>query len=147
MGFSAGGHLASTAGTHFNHVVIENKNNTSLRPDFMILIYPVISFSDSIGHTGSRDNLLGKNPSEEKIKEYSNELQVNANTPPAFLVHAGDDDVVKVRNSIDFYEAEQKNKIPVEMHIYPKGGHGFGMHNPTTKDQWMDRLRNWLLAL
>ncbi|HLK30461.1 MAG TPA: alpha/beta hydrolase [Puia sp.] len=144
MGFSAGGHLASTAGTHFNHIVIENKNNTSLRPDFMILIYPVISFSDSIGHIGSRDNLIGKNPSAKKINEYSNEMQVTANTPPAFLVHAGDDNAVKVQNSIHFYEAEQRNKIPAEMHIYPKGGHGFGMHNPTTKDDWMERLKNWL---
>jgi len=144
MGFSAGGHLASTAGTHFNKAVIENKNNTSLRPDFMVLVYPVISFTDSIGHIGSRDNLLGKNPSEEKIRAYSGELQVVANTPPAFLVHAGNDDVVKVQNSIRFYEAEQKNNIPAEMHIYPKGGHGFGMNNPTTKDLWMERLKNWL---
>jgi acetyl esterase/lipase len=147
MGFSAGGHLASTAGTHFNKAVIENKNKTSVRPDFMILIYPVISFSDSIGHIGSRDNLLGKNPSAEKIKEYSNELQITMNTPPAFLVHAGNDDAVKVENSIDFYEAEQKNNIPAELHIYPKGGHGFGMNNPTTKDQWMERLKNWLFGL
>jgi acetyl esterase/lipase len=147
MGFSAGGHLASTVGTHFDKTLIENKNNTSLRPDFMILIYPVISFSDSIGHIGSRDNLLGKNPSPEKIKEYSNELQVTKTTPPAFLVHAGDDDAVKVHNSIYFYEAEQKNKIPAELHIYPKGGHGFGMNNPTTKDLWMERLRNWLNGL
>ena len=144
MGFSAGGHLASTAGTHFDKAVIENKNNTSLRPDFMVLVYPVISFTDSIGHIGSRDNLLGKNPSEEKIRAYSGELQVVANTPPAFLVHAGNDDVVKVQNSIRFYEAEQKNNIPAEMHIYPKGGHGFGMNNPTTKDLWMERLKNWL---
>ncbi|MBS1947978.1 MAG: alpha/beta hydrolase [Bacteroidetes bacterium] len=147
MGFSAGGHLASTAGTHFTSPVIDNKKNTSLRPDFMILVYPVISFTDSIGHIGSRDNLLGKNPSPEKIKEYSNELQVNAGTPPAFLVHAGDDDVVKVQNSIYFYEAEQRNKLPAALHIYPHGGHGFGMNNPTTKDQWMERLRNWLPAL
>jgi len=144
MGFSAGGHLASTAGTHFDKAVIENKNNTSLRPDFMVLVYPVISFTDSIGHIGSRDNLLGKNPSEEKIRAYSGELQVVANTPPAFLVHAGNDDVVKVQNSIRFYEAEQKNNIPAELHIYPKGGHGFGMNNPTTKDLWMERLKNWL---
>ena len=144
LGFSAGGHLASTAGTHFNKAVIENKNNTSLRPDFMVLVYPVISFTDSVGHVGSRDNLLGKNPSEEKIRAYSGELQVVANTPPAFLVHAGNDDVVKVQNSIRFYEAEQKNNIPAEMHIYPKGGHGFGMNNPTTKDLWVERLKNWL---
>lgn len=144
MGFSAGGHLATTAGTHFDKAVIENKNNTSLRPDFMVLVYPVISFTDSIGHIGSRDNLLGKDPSAEKIREYSGELRVVANTPPAFLVHAGNDDVVKVQNSIRFYEAEQKNNIPAELHVYPKGGHGFGLNNPTTKDLWMERLRNWL---
>jgi acetyl esterase/lipase len=147
MGFSAGGHLASTAGTHFEKAVIENKNSTSLRPDFMILLYPVISFTDSIGHIGSRDNLIGKNPSPEKIKEYSNELQVTAKTPPAFLVHGGNDDVVKVQNSLYFYEALQKNNVPTELHIYPKGGHGFGMNNPTTKDQWMERLKNWLDGL
>jgi acetyl esterase/lipase len=144
MGFSAGGHLASTAGTHFNHVIIDNKKNISLRPDFLILIYPVISFSDSIGHVGSRDNLLGKNPSAEKIKEYSNELQVTVQTPPSFLVHAGDDGAVNVKNSIYFYEALQQNHVNAELHIYPKGGHGFGMNNPTTKDKWMERLQNWM---
>jgi acetyl esterase/lipase len=144
MGFSAGGHLASTAGTHFNHVIIDNKKNISLRPDFLILIYPVISFSDSIGHVGSRDNLLGKNPSAEKIKEYSGELQVTVQTPPSFLVHAGDDGAVNVKNSIYFYEALQQNHVNAELHIYPKGGHGFGMNNPTTKDKWMERLQNWM---
>ena len=117
MGFSAGGHLASTEGTHFTHELIANKKHTSLRPDFMILIYPVISFTDSIGHIGSRENLIGKNPSPEKIIEYSNELQVNANTPPAFLVHAGDDDAVKVQNSLYFYNALQKNHVPAELHV------------------------------
>jgi acetyl esterase/lipase len=146
MGFSAGGHLASTAATHFNTTVIENKPNINLRPDFAILVYPVISFSDSIGHIGSRDNLIGKNPSAEKIKEYSNELQVTEKTPPSFLVHAADDDVVKVENSINFFEALQKHHVLSEMHIFPKGGHGFGMHNPTTKTQWMDLLENWMDA-
>ena len=146
MGFSAGGHLASTAATHFNHIVIENKENINLRPDFAILIYPVISFNDSIAHIGSRDNLIGKNPSAEKIKEYSNELQVTEKTPPSFLVHAADDDAVKVENSLYFFEALQKNHVLSEMHIFPKGGHGFGMHNPTTKDQWMDLLKNWMDA-
>ena len=144
MGFSAGGHLASTAGTHFDRPVIENKSNISLRPDFMILIYPVISFDDSIGHIGSRDNLLGKNPSEEKIKYYSNELQVNSSTPPSFLVHAENDEAVKVQNSLYFFEALQKNKVPAELHIYPKGGHGFGMHNPTTKEDWVRCLKGWV---
>jgi acetyl esterase/lipase len=144
MGFSAGGHLASTAGTHFSKAVIENKQHVSLRPDFMVLIYPVISFSDSIGHIGSRDNLIGKNPAAEKIKYYSNELQVTTQTPPAFLVHANDDDVVKLQNSIAFYEALQKNKVPAEIHFYEKGGHGFGMNNPTSSDKWMDWLKTWM---
>jgi acetyl esterase/lipase len=146
MGFSAGGHLASTAGTHFTKAVIENKAGTSLRPDFMILGYPVISFSDSIGHRGSRDNLIGHHPSEELIKEYSNELQVTPQTPPTFLVQAGDDKTVNVENSIHFYEALLRNGVPAEMHLYPHGGHGFGLHNPTTNDQWIERLQNWLDA-
>ena len=146
MGFSAGGHLASTAGTHYSKAVIENKNNTSLRPDFMLLIYPVISFDDSIGHRGSRDNLIGKNPSEEKKNLYSNELQITANTPPAFLVHASDDDVVNVENSIVFYESLIKHKVPAELHIYQNGGHGFGMHLPKSKDLWMERCINWMTA-
>jgi acetyl esterase/lipase len=144
MGFSAGGHLASTAGTHFTHAVIENKKNISLRPDFMILLYPVISFSDSIGHTGSRNNLIGKNPSAEKIKYYSNELQVTKQTPPTFLVHAKDDNGVKVENSIDFYAALKKNNVPAEIHLYQKGGHGFGMNNQTSSDKWMDWLQAWM---
>jgi acetyl esterase/lipase len=146
MGFSAGGHLASTAGTHFNRVTIENKDNVSLRPDFMILLYPVISFSDSIGHRGSRDCLIGKNPEPSAILEYSNELQVTEQTPPAFIVHAGDDRTVQVVNSLYFYEALLHKKVPAELHIYPNGGHGFGLHNKTTKDQWLDRLKNWMDA-
>ena len=144
MGFSAGGHLASTAGTHFTKAVIDNKENTNLRPDFMILLYAVISFSDSLAHMGSRNQLIGKTPSAEKIKEYSNELQITPQTPPAFLVHAGDDKTVKVQNSINFYLSLLANKVPAEMHIYPGGGHGFGMDNPTTKDKWMESLQNWL---
>ncbi len=147
LGFSAGGHLASTAGTHFAKAVIDNKDNTNLRPDFMILLYPVISLSDSLAHMGSRNQLIGKTPTPEQIKAYSNELQVTASTPPTFIVHAGDDPGVKVQNSIQFYLALQKNKVPAELHIYPKGGHGFGMENPTTKDQWMDRLKNWMDGL
>jgi acetyl esterase/lipase len=144
MGFSAGGHLASTVGTHFSKAVIENKANINLRPDFMILLYPVISFSDSLAHIGSRNQLIGKSPSPEKIVEYSNELQVTSATPPTFLTHAGDDKTVKVQNSINFYLALLKNKIPAEIHIYPRGGHGFGMENTTTNDKWMERLKNWL---
>ena len=146
MGFSAGGHLASTLGTHFTQIVIDNKENINIRPDFMILGYPVISFSDSLAHIGSRENLIGKNASEDKIKLFSNELQVTPQTPPTFLIQAADDKTVKVENSIVFFEALQKNKVPVEMHIYQRGGHGFGLHNATTKDNWFNSAMNWLVS-
>jgi acetyl esterase/lipase len=146
MGFSAGGHLAATAATHYQKAVVTNAENTNLRPDFTILIYPVISFQNSFGHIGSRDQLIGKNPSQQKIDEYSNELQVNAKTPPAFLVHASDDDGVSPENSVMYYQQLIKNKVPAELHLYQKGGHGFGMNNPTTKDEWMERLKNWMKA-
>ena len=146
MGFSAGGHLASTAGTHFEKAVIENPKKINLRPDFMILGYPVISFDSEIMHGGSRENLLGKNPVQEKIYEYSNERQVTAKTPPTFLVHASDDQAVQPENSIRFYQALVKNKVPAELHIYQAGGHGFGLHNKTTTDNWMERLQSWLKA-
>ena len=144
MGFSAGGHLASTASTHFDKEYISNPNHISLRPDFSILGYPVISMTDSLTHHGSRDNLLGKNPSSETINNFSNELQVTKNTPPAFLVLAGDDDAVNPKNSIDYYEALLKNHVPAEMHIYQNGGHGFGTHLLEKKDNWMDVLRIWM---
>jgi acetyl esterase/lipase len=146
MGFSAGGHLAATASTHFDKAVIDNANAISLRPDFSILIYPVISFRDSLAHMGSRNNLVGKNPSWENIQDYSNEMQVNARTPPAFLVHASDDKSVKAGNSVRYYEALLKNNVSAELHLYQKGGHGFGMNNKTTIDKWMERLKNWLLS-
>ncbi len=148
MGFSAGGHLASTAATHFSsNVDVTNKDTTSVRPDFAILIYPVISFDSTITHKGSRNNLVGATASAEQIKLYSNELQVNAKTPPSFLVHAGDDGAVPVENSIRYYQACVKYKVPAEMHLYPKGGHGFGMFNKTTADNWMERLKNWLSGM
>jgi acetyl esterase/lipase len=146
MGFSAGGHLASTLGTHYTNVVIDNPNQTRLRPDFLVLIYPVINLSDSIGHLGSRDQLLGKNPTKQKINFYSNDLQVTADTPPAFLVHATDDKGVSVKNSLFFYQRLIRYNIPAELHVYENGGHGFGMNNPTTKDKWMDRLQAWLAS-
>jgi acetyl esterase/lipase len=144
MGFSAGGHLAATASTHFNKAVIDSPSTISLRPDFSLLIYPVISFTDSLTHMGSRNNLIGKNPSPDKIKEYSNELQVNAQTPPAFLVHANDDKAVKAANSIQYYEALRHHKVTAELRIYGQGGHGFGMNNKTTTDSWMERLKSWM---
>ncbi len=146
MGFSAGGHLASTAGTHFERPLIDNPDHVSIRPDFMILIYPVISADIAITHSGSFKNLLGSNASDQQLLLYSNEKQVTDKTPPTFLVHASDDGGVNPNNSIVFYQALLKNKIPAELHIYQKGGHGFGMHNATTKDEWMDRCKNWLNA-
>lgn len=143
-GFSAGGHLASTAGTHFQKVLIDNAESISLRPDFMILLYPVISFQDDIGHKGSRTNLIGPSPAKELIDLYSNELQVTKETPPSFIVHAGDDAGVKVENSLRFYEALNRNGVPAELFIYPKGGHGFGLVNPTSPDRWMDRCLDWM---
>jgi acetyl esterase/lipase len=143
IGFSAGGHLASTLDTHFDKVVIENKDKISLRPDFAMLIYPVISFGP-FAHAYSRENLVGKNPSAENLELYSNEKQVTANTPPTFLIHAEDDDVVPVQNSLLFYDALVKSKVKAEMHLFQEGGHGFGLHNPKSKDKWFDWAANWL---
>jgi len=142
MGFSAGGHLASTAATHFKKSYIPNIEAVNLRPDFAILIYPVVSFTEQIMHKGSRDLLLGKNPTPDQIELFSNELQVTAETPPTWLTHAGDDKVVPVENSIRFYEALLKNKVPAEMHLYPKGNHGFVLSQPI--EEWMQPLFRWM---
>ena len=145
IGFSAGGHLASTAGTHFYQSVIERKDTISLRPDFMMLLYPVISFGE-MAHKGSMHNLLGAEPTQDMIDLYSNEKQVKATTPITFIVQAEDDKTVPVQNSLMFYYALLANNIPAEMHIYPKGGHGFGLNNKTTKDYWFDSATHWLDA-
>jgi len=143
MGFSAGGHLASTAGTHFDKQVIENKANISVRPDFMMLMYPVISFGE-MAHKGSKDNLLGTGASQQKIDLYSNEKQVNTNTPITFLVHAEDDNVVPVQNTLMFYDALLKNNVKGEMHIYQAGGHGFGLINSKSSEHWFDWCKSWM---
>jgi len=142
MGFSAGGHLASSAGVHYDTILVENKQNTSLRPDFMILVYPVISFNDNIGHLGSRDRLLGQPSNEEQVKFFSNELQVNRDTPKTILFHASDDTVVPVENSLRFYNQLLENKIPAEMHLYSKGQHGFGS-TPSFED-WFNQCILWM---
>ena len=144
MGFSAGGHLASTAGTHFQKNYIDNPGHISLRPDFMILIYPVISFNKQIGHMGSMHNLLGASPSPEKINEYSNEIQVTDQTPQAFLVHAKDDDVVPAGNSIVFADSLKAHHVPAEVFLYEHGGHGFGMKNKTSSQDWMEPCIRWI---
>src|SRR5690606_27487095 len=140
MGFSAGGHLASTAATHFKKSLVENKNNTSLRPDFQILVYPVISMQDGLTHRDSKRKLLGSNPDKATTDLFSNELQVDSLTPPVYLTHSADDVTVDVDNSIFYFEKLRKNKVPVEMHIYPKGGHGFIFRH----QGWMDPLFAWM---
>ncbi|MBU3821408.1 alpha/beta hydrolase [Flavobacteriaceae bacterium XHP0103] len=140
MGFSAGGHLASSAATHFETSYIDNTKNTSLRPDFQILVYPVISMTSELTHGGSRDALIGKNPSEADVKLFSNEQQVEENTPPAYLTHTADDTTVDVDNSISYFESLRHHKVDAEMHIYPKGNHGFIFRH----QGWMDPLFAWL---
>jgi acetyl esterase/lipase len=143
MGFSAGGHLASTAATHFEKAYIPNPEKINLRPDFLILVYPVISMGDSLTHMGSRTNLLGSNPSVEQIRLFSNDLQVTANTPPTWITHTGDDTAVPVENSIRFYQALIKNKVLAEMHLMPKGNHGFILK--LQPGDWMGPLFDWVL--
>ncbi len=142
MGFSAGGHLASTAATHFEKSLIVNTDNINLRPDFLILVYPVISMQDNLTHPDSRTNLLGPNPSKEVIDLFSNELQVAENTPPTYITHSADDKLVDVDNSINFFEALRHKNVPVEMHIYPKGGHGFLLRQKP--EEWMVPLITWM---
>lgn len=143
IGFSAGGHLASTAGTHFNADLIENKTGSNLRPSFMILVYPVISMTDSLTRSSSRSHLLGIKPGLEKINWFSNEKHVTPNTPPTFLLHAGDDKGVSVLHSIWFYEALLKNKVPAELHVFYSGGHGF-WGNKDVKLHWFNQVENWM---
>jgi acetyl esterase/lipase len=145
MGFSAGGHVASSLSVHYNDVKVQNQEGVSLRPDFSVLIYPVINFG-SYTHPGSVKNLLGENPTDAQRRYFSGELHINAQTPPAFLVHANNDGAVPVKNSLAYDEALAKNKVAAEMHIYQGGGHGFGMYNKTTKDDWFESLKNWMTA-
>lgn len=140
LGFSAGGHLAASASTHYKTHLTSYKK---VRPDFTVLIYPVISFTDSIGHIGSRDALLGKRPGQQDIKAWSNEMLVNAKTPPAFLAHAKDD-WVNYKNSVMYAEALRAHKVRAELLLFPDGGHGFGMINPKASKQWPDELLIWL---
>jgi dipeptidyl aminopeptidase/acylaminoacyl peptidase len=138
-------------GTHYDYDKNSQRDNIdslSARPDFMVLIYPVITMNSVYTHQGSRNNLLGDHPEQELVDFYSSELHVNKNTPPTFLVHSSDDGAVPVMNSILFYQALQKEKIYSEMHIYPEGGHGFSLaigkgHLKT----WPDRLFEWIDSL
>ncbi len=151
MGFSAGGHLASTVSTHFDGgdpSSTDPVEQVSCRPDFSVLVYPVISFNGEFTHRGSREALIGKEPAKEMVDYFSNELQVTEQTPPAILIHSGDDRGVPVENSIAYYEALQASQIPSELHIYPYGGHGYSLavgrgHLST----WPDRVIEWIRYL
>lgn len=148
MGFSAGGHLASTAGTHFDSGNPEAEDpieRVSSRPTFMVLGYPVISFETEFTHRGSRSNLLGDNPDLNLVHHLSNETQVSTMTPPTFLVHTNEDRGVPAENSVLFYLALRKAGVPAELHIYQKGRHGLGMApDDPVFSSWADRLRDWL---
>jgi len=144
-GFSAGGHLASTAGTHFDngHPAEDPVEEASCRPDFLILAYPVITMDSSLTHLGSRVNLLGKNPDPKLVEDFSNEKQVSAETPPTFLFHTSTDSAVLPENSVQFYLALRKAKVPAELHIYEKGPHGVGL---APKDPVLSTWKNLLSA-
>jgi acetyl esterase/lipase len=148
MGFSAGGHLATTLSTHFdagNPHSDDPVEQQSCRPDFSVLVYPVISFTGYFRHNGSREALIGKDADESLVINYSNELQVTGDTPPAILIHSGDDKSVPVKNSVVYYEALQANNIPAEMHIYPYGGHGYSLAvGMGHLDTWPDRVIQWI---
>lgn len=144
IGFSAGGHLAATLSTNFSEITYESLDNTSPRPDFTILIYPVISMKNEIANKGSKEKLLGLNPSEELIKKFSSDLNVNSTTPNTFIAHATDDQSVPVENSINYYLALKNNKIQCELHLYEKGGHGFGLGVLDTSKNWTQDCENWM---
>lgn len=146
IGFSAGGHLASTLGTNFQTNYIVNKENTNLRPDFMMLCYPVISMKEEVCHKGSRNQLIGKKPTEELTQRFSNELHITPRTPITFIIHAQNDKTVPIINSIRFYEGLIANKVNAEMHIYQTGGHGFGLYNANQPQHWFELAKKWLLT-
>jgi acetyl esterase/lipase len=141
VGFSAGGHLASTLATHFNKLQIENPDNINLRPDFLVLVYPVISMDSKVTHLDSRRALLGEKPSDERINFFSNELQVTASTPPTLLLHAVDDKLVDVKNSILFLEALKHAGVPAEAHLLEKGDHGFFS---IPRERWQEPIIEWI---
>lgn len=151
LGFSAGGHLASTVSTQYAHEVDRAKDEVdklSARPDFSILAYPVISFRDASAHSGSRKNLIGDNAPQELIDRFSGELNVTEDTPPTFLVHAQDDSGVPIENSFLYYKALHAKGVPASLHIYPAGGHGFGFGlGKGPVDGWRDALLDWMKSL
>jgi acetyl esterase/lipase len=150
LGFSAGGHLASTVATHFTDATGDSADpidSASSRPDFLILVYPVITMRKRYTHLGSRENLIGPAPDTQLVNLLSNENHVTTETPPTFLVHATDDDVVPVENSLMFYEALHAARVPAEMHIYADGRHGFGLaQDDPVLSSWVDRCEAWMAS-
>lgn len=143
IGFSAGGHFASTLTTHYNDLRIADSDKINLRPDFSVLIYPVISFQQSV-HAGTMKNLLGPNASDSDKHYFSADQNITKKTPPVFLVHAKDDKTVPVENSYMLSESLKKNKVKTDQYIYEKGGHGFGLKNSTSDVDWFNLMADWL---
>jgi acetyl esterase/lipase len=150
LGFSAGGHLASSAATHFNENFYEPRDDidkVSCRPDFAVLIYPVITMLPPYTHRGSVQNLLGANPDKDLLEKLSNETQVTPQTPPTFLVSTWEDTAVPPENSIQFFLALRKAKVPAELHIFEKGGHGLGLGRPgLAMSNWPQLCIEWFRA-
>lgn len=147
MGFSAGGHVASTLGVHTEDVSVigDSMDQITFKPDFMLLVSPVISLGE-FAHAGSRDNLLGEKPSQELIEKYSNELQVTNQAPPAFIVHAENDPVVNPKNSLLFFIALREKDVSASIHIFPFGGHAIGLqNNPGSTKLWKELCEMWLI--
>jgi len=150
LGFSAGGHLASSVGTHFESDYSHGKGDlldVSNRPDFMVLVYPVITLSKEYGHAFSRTNLLGENPDRSTIERYSNHLHVDENTPPTILIHSNDDTAVHPFNSVKFYTSLVTSSVPAEMHIFNSGGHGYGLDPNSGSSEWTQLVANWMSIL
>lgn len=146
IGFSAGGHLASTLAVRYNDETYKSKDTISAKPDFTLLIYPVISMEDDKTHKGSRKRLLGSNPSKEAIENFSNELHLDSLTSPTFIAHASDDKAVTVKNSISYYLALKENNVPAELHVFQNGKHAFFLgREDTTSQYWTSQCSNWLL--
>lgn len=151
MGFSAGGHLASTLSTQYAHSLDRSMDDIDLlsaRPDFSILVYPVITFNDRFTHGGSKKNLLGENPSTDLVTRFSNELNVDENTPPTFLIHAQDDTAVPLENSTLYYQTLHAHGVKASLHIYPTGGHGFAFGlGRGAVENWRNTLLDWIKTL
>ncbi len=143
VGYSAGGHLAATLATHFERSYVANPERVSLRPDFLVLVYPVISMNPKITHMDSRTALLGPSPPDDLVAQFSNELHVTSETPPTLILHAADDQLVDVDNSIVFLEALRHAGVPVEAHFFEKGQHGFFL---LPRDRWQGTIMDWITS-